>query len=54
MSIVSFVHRYSVTIGPDGRPEIRELDSIKAEARLGRPCINIREEIRLITLINQE
>jgi glutaredoxin-related protein len=54
MSIISFVHRYSVTIGPDGRPEIREFDNIKTEARLGRPCINDQGGNMLITDMNQK
>jgi len=39
-----FVYGYSVTIGPDGKPQVREFGNIKPEARFGRPSINIREE----------
>jgi len=39
-----FVYGYSVTIGPDGKPQIREFGNVKPETRLGRPKINIREE----------
>ena len=39
-----FVYGYSITIGPDGKPQIREFGNIKPETGLGRPKINIREE----------
>jgi len=39
-----FIYGYSVTIGPDGKPQIREFGNIKPEIRLGGPKINIREE----------
>lgn len=41
-----FVYGYSMTIGPDGKPQIREFGNIKAEAgpRMGKPRLDIREE----------
>jgi HSP20 family protein len=39
-----FVYGYSVTIGPDGKPQIREFGNVKPEARFGKPQINIKEE----------
>ena len=39
-----FIYGYSVTIGPDGKPEIREFGNVKSEMKLGGPRINIREE----------
>jgi len=39
-----FIYGYSVTIGPDGKPEIREFGNVKPEMKLGGPRINIREE----------
>ncbi|MGD8564831.1 MAG: Hsp20/alpha crystallin family protein [Candidatus Bathyarchaeota archaeon] len=39
-----FVYGYSVKIGPDGKPRIREFGNIKHEARFGRPRINIKEK----------
>lgn len=39
-----FVYGYSVTIGPDGKPEIREFGNVKPEAKFGKPQINIKEE----------
>lgn len=39
-----FVYGYSVTIGPDGKPQVREFGNIKPEAKFGKPEINIREE----------
>jgi len=39
-----FVYGYSVTIGPDGKPQIREFGNIRPEGMLGGPKISIREE----------
>ena len=39
-----FVYGYSVTIGPDGKPQIREFGNVKPEGAFGRPKVNIREE----------
>ncbi len=39
-----FVYGYSVTIGPDGRPQIREFGNVKPEAKFGKPQLNIKEE----------
>ncbi|MEM2569571.1 MAG: archaeal heat shock protein Hsp20 [Candidatus Bathyarchaeia archaeon] len=50
-----FVYGYSITIGPDGKPEIREFGNIKpgVGGRFGRPSISIREEREpLVDVIN--
>jgi len=49
-----FVYGYSITIGPDGKPEIREFGNIKpGVGRPGRPSISIREEREpLVDVIN--
>ena len=39
-----FVYGYSVTIGPDGKPRMREFGNLKPETRLGRPRIDIKEQ----------
>jgi HSP20 family protein len=39
-----FVYGYSVTIGPDGKPQVREFGNVKPETRLGRPSIGISEK----------
>jgi HSP20 family protein len=39
-----FVYGYSVTIGPDGKPQIREFGNVKPEAKFGKPQLNIKEE----------
>ena len=44
-----FVYGYSMTIGPDGKPQIREFGNIAHEARLGRPHIDIKEEREPLT-----
>lgn len=39
-----FVYGYSITIGPDGKPQIREFGNVKPGTRFGKPEISIREE----------
>ncbi len=39
-----FVYGYTMKIGPDGKPEVRQFGNIKPEARFGRPHVNISEE----------
>jgi HSP20 family protein len=39
-----FVYGYSMKIGPDGKPQIREFGNIKPGARFGKPRIDIRKE----------
>jgi len=39
-----FVYGYSITIGPDGRPQIREFGNVKPGMRFGKPEIDIKEE----------
>lgn len=44
-----FVYGYSVKIGPDGRPQIREFGNVKPGAGPGRPRLDIREEREPLT-----
>ncbi|KYH42083.1 MAG: heat shock protein Hsp20 [Candidatus Bathyarchaeota archaeon B26-2] len=44
-----FVYGYSVKIGPDGKPEIREFGNIKPGVEFGRPRIDIMEEREPLT-----
>ncbi len=39
-----FVYGYSVTIGPDGKPQVREFGNVKREARMGSPRIDVKEK----------
>ncbi|MEM2110562.1 MAG: archaeal heat shock protein Hsp20 [Candidatus Bathyarchaeia archaeon] len=39
-----FVYGYSITIGPDGKPQIREFGNMKPEIGPGRPRIDFKEE----------
>lgn len=39
-----FVYGYSVTVGPNGKPQVREFGNIKPETRMGRPRVNIKEQ----------
>jgi HSP20 family protein len=44
-----FVYGYSVTIGPDGKPKMREFGNVKPETRMGRPRIDIKEKREPLT-----
>ena len=39
-----FVYGYSMTLGPDGKPQIREFGNIRPETRMGRPSLEIKEK----------
>ena len=39
-----FIYGYSLTIGPDGKPQIREFGSIKPSSRLGMKRLDVKEE----------
>ena len=39
-----FVYGYSMRIGPDGKPEVREFGNIKPGTGYGRPRIDIKEK----------
>jgi HSP20 family protein len=39
-----FVYGYSVTVGPEGKPRIREFGNVKPGTRLGRPQLNVSEQ----------
>ena len=39
-----FVYGYSMTIGPDGKPKIREFGNVKPEMGPGKPRIGFKEE----------
>lgn len=39
-----FVYGYSVTIGADGKPKVREFGNVKPETRMGKPYIDIKEK----------
>jgi len=44
-----FVYGYSMTIGPDGKPKIREFGNVKPSTdsescRLDRPCLDVKQE----------
>jgi HSP20 family protein len=43
-SLGPFVYGYSVTIGPDGKPQIREFGNVKQETRMGKPSISVKEQ----------
>lgn len=44
-----FVYGYSMRVGPDGKPEIREFGNLKPGVGPGRPQIDIKEEIEPLT-----
>lgn len=39
-----FVYGYSITVGPDGKPKIREFGNIKPRGGMRRPQLDVREE----------
>ena len=39
-----FVHGYSVTVGPDGKPKVREFGNFKAKTQLGKPRLDAEEK----------
>ena len=43
-SLGPFVYGYSVTMGSDGKPQIREFGNIKPETRRGSPRLDIKEK----------
>ncbi len=53
-----FVYGYSMTIGPDGKPKIREFGNVKPSSDpekcgINRPCIDVKEEREpLVDIIN--
>jgi len=44
-----FVYGYSVTVGPDGKPKVREFGNFKAETQLGKPHMDVKEEREPLT-----
>jgi len=39
-----FVYGYSVTVGQDGKPNVKEFGNFKAETRLGKPHMDVKEK----------
>jgi len=39
-----FVYGYSMRVGPDGKPNIREFGNVRPETHMGRPRIDIKEK----------
>jgi HSP20 family protein len=39
-----FVYGYSMTVGPDGKPQIREFGNIKPGRWMGRPRLDVKEK----------
>lgn len=44
-----FVSGYSMTVGPDGKPQIREFGNIKPETRRGRPHLDVKDKREPLT-----
>jgi len=49
-----FVYGYSITIGPDGKPIIREFGNIRPSRRLTKPIEISEEREPLVDVINEE
>jgi HSP20 family protein len=39
-----FVYGYSVTVGPDGKPKVKEFGNFKAETHMGQPSLDVKEK----------
>lgn len=39
-----FVYGYSVTVGPDGKPKVKEFGNFKAETHMGKPTIDVKDK----------
>lgn len=39
-----FVYGYSVTMGPDGKPKVREFGNFNAGTRLGKPHMEVKDK----------
>jgi HSP20 family protein len=39
-----FVYGYSVTIGPEGKPQVREFGNVTPKSMLGKPKIDVKEK----------
>jgi HSP20 family protein len=44
-----FVYGYSLSVGPDGTPKVREFGNFKAETQLGNPHMDVKEEREPLT-----
>jgi len=44
-----FVYGYSMTIGPDGKPKVREFGNLKAEPQLEKPQLDVKKERESLT-----
>ena len=44
-----FVYGYSMTIGPDGKPKVREFGNFKVEPQLEKPQVDVKEEREPLT-----
>ncbi len=39
-----FVYGYSVTVGPDGKPKVKEFGNFKADTHMGKPTIDVKDK----------
>lgn len=44
-----FVYGYSVTVGPDGKPKVKEFGNFKAGTQLGKPHMDLKEKREPLT-----
>jgi len=49
-----FVYGYSITIGPDGKPEIREFGNVRPGGTFGRPRLEVKEQREPLTDVFEE
>jgi HSP20 family protein len=44
-----FVYGYSVTVGPDGKPDVKEFGNFKAGTQLGKPHMDLKDKREPLT-----
>ena len=49
-----FVYGYSVTVGPNGKPKVKEFGNFKAGTKLGKPHMDLKEKREPLTDIMDE
>ena len=44
-----FIYGYSMTVGPDGKPKVREFGNFKPQTRIGKPHMDVKDEREPLT-----
>jgi HSP20 family protein len=50
-----FIYGYSMTVGPDGKPKVREFGNFKPQTRIGKPQMDVKDKREpLADVINEK